>query len=333
MSLKTVKKGRVLSGMRPTGRLHLGHLLGALNNWVRLQDEYECFYEVANWHALTDHLDTKNFSDNIYYIVRDWLAAGIDPEKSTMFLQSDIVEHSELHLLLSMLVPVPWLERCATFKEKVKDMHLGKAEISYGLLGYPVLQAADILIYKANAVPVGEDQLPHLELTREIARRFNYYYGKVFPEPEALLTQTSKLLGLDGQKKMGKSYENYISLDENPQEIAKKIQGMFTDPRRIRLKEPGHPDHCNVFTYYTLFAAKEVADEISVECRTSKIGCTDCKKNLAGYVERYLQPIQQAQKKWTREKVREILQEGAKRAQTIARATMEEVRRAMKATI
>jgi len=329
MKQETGKK-RILSGMRPTGRLHLGHLLGALENWVKLQDEYECYYMVANWHALTDHLDTKDYQDNIYYIVRDWLAAGIDPAKSTVFVQSELREHSELYLLLSMLVPVPWLERCTTFKEKVRDMHIGKADISYGLLGYPVLQAADIMMYKANAVPVGEDQLPHLELTREIARRFNYFYGEVFPEPQGLLAPTSKLLGLDGQKKMGKSYDNYISLDETPQETAKKVQGMFTDPARIKLSDPGHPHLCNVFTYCTLFGPKDAPAALRGDCAASRIGCTDCKKRLAGYVEKFLAPIQEKQKHCTRDKVMDILNEGAVKAGKMARATMDEVRQAMK---
>lgn len=324
----SVKK-RILSGMRPTGRLHIGHFLGALVNWVKLQDEYECFYEVASWHALTDHLDTSDFQDNIFYMVRDWLAVGIDPEKSVIFLQTDVPEHAELHLLLSMLTPVPWLERCTTFKEKVRDMRLGKSDISYGLLGYPILQAADILIYKADTVPVGEDQMPHLELTREIARRFNFHYDAIFPEPKGLLTPTPKLVGLDGQKKMSKSCDNYIALDETHESIAKKVQTMFTDPKRIRLSDPGHPEKCNLYTYYTLFAESGISAALLSDCEHSRVGCTDCKKKLAGYIEKYLEPIQEKQKKWTREKVREILEEGARRARSIARSTMEEVRRAM----
>lgn len=326
-----MKKGRILSGMRPTGKLHLGHLIGALDNWVKLQDEYECFYEVANWHALTDHLDTRDFREDIYDMVRDWLSAGVDSEKSVIFVQSDVPQHSELHLLLSMLTPVPWLERCATFKEKIKDMHLGKSDISYGLLGYPVLQAADILIYKANIVPVGEDQLPHLELTREIARRFNYYYGNVFPEPKALLTKTSKLLGLDGQKKMSKSYGNYIGLGDKPMEIQKKIQTMFTDPKRIRLKDPGHPESCNVYSYYEVFSSSEVYKLLKEDCKGAKIGCTECKKNLAKYVGKFLMPFQENQKKWTRDRIKVILEEGTNKARNIAEATMDEVRKAMKA--
>ena len=329
-----MKKGRILSGMRPTGKLHLGHLIGALDNWVKLQDEYECFYEVANWHALTDHLDTKNFQEDIYDMVRDWLAAGLDPGKSVIFIQSDVPEHSELHLLLSMLTPVPWLERCATFKEKVREMHLGKGDISYGLLGYPVLQAADILIYKANVVPVGEDQLPHLELTREIARRFNYYYGRVglhdniFPEPVALLTKTAKLLGLDGQTKMSKSYGNYISLGDSVKEIQKKVQTMFTDPERIRLKDPGHPESCNVYSYYKVFNS-EVCKTLMQDCKGANIGCTECKQNLAKYISEFLAPFQERQREWRKDRIKAILDEGAKKARIVARATMEEVRNAM----
>jgi len=241
-----------------------------------------------------------------------------------------VPEHAELHLILSMLTPVPWLERCATFKEKVRDMHIGKGDISYGLLGYPVLQAADIMIYKGDAVPVGEDQLPHVELTREIARRFNYYYGQIFPEPKALLAPTSKLMGLDANRKMGKSYDNYLSLDEEPESVDKKIQSMFTDPKRIKLSDPGHPESCNVYVYYTLFAPREISNSLLPECKASKIGCTDCKKRLAGFIKKYLEPIQQNQKKWTHDRVKSILEEGAKRARTIASATIAEVHKAMK---
>ena len=323
-------KGRILSGMRPTGKLHIGHLIGALDNWVKLQDEYECFYEVANWHALTDRLDTKNFREDIYDMARDWLASGLNPEKSVMFVQSDVPQHSELHLLLSMLTPVPWLERCATFKEKIKEMHIGKADVSYGLLGYPVLQAADILIYKANAVPVGEDQLPHLELTREIARRFNYYYGNIFPEPQALLTKTSKLLGLDGRAKMSKSYGNYISLSDSAKEIQNKVQTMFTDPERIRLKDAGHPESCNVYSYYKIFSSDETCKTLLEDCKKTKIGCAECKQNLAKYIQNFLIPFQERQKEWSKDRINTILEEGAKKAENVAEATMQEVRRAMK---
>lgn len=328
-----MKKGRILSGMRPTGKLHLGHLIGALDNWVKLQDEYECFYEVANWHALTDHLDTKSFQEDIYDMVRDWLAAGLDPQKSVMFIQSDVPEHAELHLLLSMLTPVPWLERCATFKEKIKDMHIGKSDVSYGLLGYPVLQAADILIYKADIVPVGEDQLPHLELTREIARRFNYYYGEIFPEPKALLTETARLMGLDGKTKMSKSCGNYISLGDSPQEIKKKVHAMFTDPKRIKLNDAGHPETCNVFSYYEIFSTEEISKKLHEDCKKANLGCTECKKNLAQYIEKFLTPVQERQKEWSRDKIITILEEGARRAGFVAKATMDEVRKAIKIAI
>jgi len=325
-----MKKGRIFSGMRPTGKLHLGHLIGALNNWVKLQDEYDCIYGVANWHALTDRLETKDFSDDMYDMVRDWLAAGIDPSKSIIFVQSDVVEHAELYLLLGMLTPVPWLERCTTFKEKIKDMRIGKPDISYGLLGYPVLQTADIIIYKANAVPVGEDQLPHVELSREIARRFNYYFGEIFPEPKALLTETARLMGLDGKTKMSKSLGNFISLSDTPDEIKAKVQTMFTDPKRLRLNDPGHPDSCNVFSYYKIFGPADIHKELHVSCKESKIGCTECKKNLSKYIEGFVVPFQEKQKKWNRDQIKVILEEGAKKARMIAQSTMEEVRKAMK---
>jgi len=328
-----MKKGRILSGMRPTGKLHLGHLIGALDNWVKLQDEYECFYEVANWHALTDRLDTKSFKEDICDMVRDWLAAGLDPQKSVMFIQSDVPQHSELYLLLSMLTPVPWLERCATFKEKIKEMHLGKGDISYGLLGYPVLQAADILIYKADVVPVGEDQLPHLELTREVARRFNYYYGSIFPEPQALLTRTAKLLGLEGRTKMSKSYGNYIGLGDSAEEIQGKVQTMFTDPKRIRLKDPGHPESCNVYSYYEIFSPGETCRQLTADCKGAGMGCTECKQKLAKHVEKFLTPFQERQKKWKKDIVKDILDEGARKAKFVAEATIEEVRKAMKIAI
>ncbi|MBI4712444.1 MAG: tryptophan--tRNA ligase [Planctomycetes bacterium] len=251
-------KPRILSGMRPTGRLHLGHLVGALENWVALQKDYDCFYMVADWHALmSEYQDPSNIRQYSIDNVTDWLACGIDPAKSVVFIQSDVPEHTELHLVLSAITPLGWLERCPTYKEALEELK-HKDITTYAFLGYPVLQAADILIYKANAVPVGEDQLPHLELTREIARRFNYLYcnsrnkAPLFPEPDAKLTRFPRLLGLD-RRKMSKSYENAINLSDSTDEIKKKVQTMFTDPQRIKKTDPGHPSECNVYAYYKVF--------------------------------------------------------------------------------
>lgn len=271
------KKGRILSGMRPTGRLHLGHLVGALSNWVKLQDEYECFYMVADWHALMSEYESpKQLASNSIEVARDMIAAGVDPEKSVIFIQSHVPEHLELFMVFSVLTPLPWLERCPTYKEQLRDL-IGRDLTTYGFLGYPALQAADIAVYKANVVPVGVDQLPHLELTREIIRRFNGMYGStIFPEPEPLLTATPKLLGIDN-KKMSKSLGNFIALSDTPEMIQSKVAQMVTDPERIRLKDKGHPDICTVFGYYSTFGDDRTKADVRGWCEGATVGCTECK--------------------------------------------------------
>lgn len=325
-----MEKGVILSGTRPTGPLHLGNYFGALENWVKLQDEYECYFFVADWHALTTgYEDTSEIKDNINDVVTDFLSAGLDPEKCTIFLQSSIKEHAELHLLFSMITPLSWLLRCPTYKDQIAQMK-DKNITTYGFLGYPCLQAADILIYKANFVPVGEDQLPHLELTREIARRFNHLYGDVFPEPQPKLTKAKVLPGLDGRK-MSKSYGNTISLSDSPDEIKKKVMTMITDPARIRKDDPGHPEVCSVFAFHKVFNENEVND-IEQQCRGGKIGCVQCKRNLANKMVEYMSPIYERRQKIVNNPgiIREVIENGNKRARTTAQKTMEEVRKAMK---
>lgn len=325
-----MEKKRILSGMRPSGKLHLGNYLGALTNWVRLQEEYNCFFMVADWHALTDHADTTQIKEDVKDMLVDWLAVGLDPEKSVLFLQSHIPEHAELHLLFSMITPLGWLERCPTYKEKIE----AGAETNYGLLGYPVLQAADILVYKAEKVPVGEDQLPHLELTREIARRFNNLFKKVFPEPEPILSQTPRILGIDGKKKMGKSYDNYIALADPPETIKKKVMSMFTDPTKIYLGDPGHPQECNVYNYHLLFGLDQGEDleKIALDCREGKLGCTACKKKLAQVLVDVLAPFREKRKQVEKNSdlINQILHQGKEKASSFASSTLKEVREAMR---
>lgn len=323
-------KGRILSGHRPTGKLHIGNLKGALENWVRLQEEYECFFEIAIWHALTtEYENTQMVKDSIREVVTDWLAVGLDPAKSTLFVQSDVPEHAELHLLLSMIVPVSWLERNPTLKEQIRDLNL-EGKINYGHLGYPVLQAADIIIYKANAVPVGEDQLAHVELTREIVRRFNGLYGNVFPEPKALVTQFSKVPGLDG-KKMSKSLGNAIMLSDSPQEIEGRVKQAFTDPSKIYRGDAGHPDKCLVFEYSKIFGSPDLA-EIEKDCKSGTLGCVDCKAAAARLISDYLAPIREKRRELEQKKgyVEEVLKEGSEKARKVAKETMAAVRKAMK---
>jgi tryptophanyl-tRNA synthetase len=323
-------KLRVLSGMRPTGKLHLGHVVGALNNWVKLQDEYECFHFIADWHALTsDYADTSKIKGNRIEMMVDWLAAGLDPNKSVMFVQSAVPQHAELHLLLSMITPLGWLERVPTYKEQrenVTDKDLG----NYGFLGYPVLQAADILMYKGNYVPVGEDQVPHVELTREICRRFNSYYGEVFPEPQALLTPVPRLPGLDGRK-MSKSYGNDISLSDTPEEIAKKVKVMMTDPARKRRQDPGNPDVCPVFAYHKIYSSPETIQTVDRECRVAGIGCIDCKKWMSDGLIEDLSPLLNRRREYGNRKseIVAIVEEGNRKANEVANQTMEEARRAV----
>ncbi len=326
-----MKKGRVLSGMRPTGKTHLGHLHGILENWRNLQDEYECFYFAADWHALTsEYKNPALIKENLTEMIVDWLSVGLDPKRSTLFVQSWVKTHAELHLLLSMITPLGWLERNPTYKEQQEE--LAEKDIgTYGFLGYPVLQAADILIYKANFVPVGKDQLPHLEITREIARRFNFLYKEVFPTPEALLTKVPILGGIDGRK-MSKSYNNAIYLSDPPEVIANKIEQMVTDPQRGYRKDPGDPDVCGLFPYHRIYSSPQTVAEIDRDCRVAAIGCRDCKKKLIDRVIEYLTPIQQQRFYYLSHSkmVEEIIHEGTVRAKQVAEQTMVEVREAMR---
>jgi tryptophanyl-tRNA synthetase len=317
--------------MRPTGPLHLGNLHGALANWVNLQEKYDCFFFIADWHALTsDYEDTRFISKFIRDMMIDWLSTGLSNEKSTLFVQSQIKEHAELFLILSMITPVPWLERNPTFKDQVVQMS-NKDLSTFGFLGYPVLQAADIIMYKAEGVPVGVDQVPHVEITREIARRFNHFYGKVFPEPEAFLTETPKILGTD-RRKMSKSYDNAIYLSDSPDVIASKVAGMFTDPQRLRKTDPGNPDVCNVFEFHKIYSDSETVDTINHDCRNAKLGCVECKKMMAQNLIKGLEPIREKRAYYeTRAQlVDDIISDGCNKARRVARMTMEEVRSAAK---
>ena len=323
-------KKRILSGMRPTGPLHLGNLHGALANWKNMQDDYECFFFIADWHALTTDYDaTEPIKANIHAVFLDWLSVGLSPEKCTLFVQSHQKEHAELFLLLSMITPLPWLERNPTYKEQM-DQLKNRDLTTFGFLGYPVLQAADIIIYKANGVPVGIDQAPHVELTREIARRFNHFYGDVFPIPDTILTETSKVLGLD-RRKMSKSYENAIFLSDSPDEIRQKIAQMITDPQRARKADPGNPDICNVFSFHKLYSAEEMPPRIDSECRKAQIGCVECKKLMAESLVQALAPIREKRSYYEArpEMVTEIMQTGNEEANRVARETMKEVREAV----
>ncbi len=316
--------------MRPTGRLHLGNYFGALYNWVKLQQDYECFYFVADWHALTtEYEDAANIRDYIPEMLMDWLAVGLDPDKSTLFVQSALPEHAELFLIFGMFTPVPWLERNPTYKDQVVELS-HKDLATYGFLGYPVLQAADILMYKAHGVPVGVDQVPHVEMTREIARRFNHFYRPIFPEPEALLTEVPKLTGTDGRK-MSKSYDNCIYLSDTLEVVAQKVRAMVTDTQRPFRKDPGEPDRCLAFPFHRLNLPQEKLDEIMVECRAAKLGCVDCKKMLADALLANLAPIQERRHYYENhpDEVKEILMTGNARARRTARRTMAEVREAL----
>ncbi|MFO7559656.1 MAG: tryptophan--tRNA ligase [Desulfobacterales bacterium] len=322
---------RVLSGMRPTGPLHLGNLHGALANWVKIQDQHDCFFFIADWHALTsDYEDTSKISNHVHNMMIDWLSVGLSPEKSTLFVQSHIKEHAELFLLLSMITPVPWLERNPTYKDQI--VQLSNKDLStFGFLGYPVLQAADIIIYKADGVPVGVDQVPHVEITREIARRFNFLYGNVFPEPEALLTETPKILGTD-RRKMSKSYENAIYLSDSPEKIVKTVGRMITDPQRARREDPGNPGVCNVFEFHKLYSEKTLLDDIDAKCRSAKIGCVECKQIMANNLADALEPIREKRAFYESrpELVNEIIRSGDEKARKVVIKTMEEVRSAIK---
>ena len=320
---------RILSGMRPTGKLHIGHYVGALENWVELQNKYQSFHLIADYHVLTTDLDTKNVYENSIEMLIDWLASGLDPQKSPMFRQSQIKEHTELNLIFSMLVTVNRLERNPTVKDQVRELHI--EHINYGHLGYPVLQAADILLYKGDAVPVGEDQVPHVEISREIARKFNNQYGKVFPEPEPILTKFARLPGLDGGAKMSKSVGNTILLSDEPEIVKSKLKKAVTDPQKIRRNDPGRPEICLIFSYHKKFNATEVP-EIEAGCRSGALGCVDCKMNCAAKLSAFLEPIIEKRNYFENnlDEIRDILRDGEKRGRAEAQETMHSVREAMR---
>ncbi len=317
--------------MRPTGNIHLGNYFGALENWVSLQDSYQCSFFIADWHALTTgYADTEKLRENTYAILADYLACGLDPKRSVIFLQSLVKEHAELHLLLSMSTPLAWLERCPTYKDQIANLS-DRDIMTYGFLGYPCLMASDILVYKADFVPVGEDQVPHLELTRELARRFNFLYGaEVFPEPMPLLTKSKVLPGIDGRK-MSKSYGNTIALSDSPDEVKKKVMGMVTDPARIRKDDPGHPDICTVYAFHKVFSESE-SDAICEDCKAGRIGCVACKRKLAAAMESFHTPIYEKRAGLLADKslLKEIILDGSDRARQKASETMAEVRSVMK---
>ena len=327
---KSPRRERVLSGLRPTGGVHVGHLVGALGNWVDIQEKFDCYFFVADWHALTTHYaDTSEIQKHSVDNLTDWLAAGLDPKRAVLFLQSHVLEHAELHLLLSQVTPLGWLERVPTYKEQrenIGDKDLG----TYGFLGYPVLQAADILIYKADFVPVGEDQVAHVELTREICRRFNGFYGPVFPEPRPLLTNFPRLPGTDGRK-MSKSYGNAIFLNDSEKEIRKKVSSMLTDPARARKTDPGNPDVCPLFSYHKIFSPAATVEMVDRECRRAGIGCVEDKKLMADSLVQALTPIQERRIEYEKnpKQVWEILEDGSRKASRTAQETMEEVRAGM----
>lgn len=326
-----MQKDRVLSGMQASGKLHIGNLMGALKNWVDLQDKYDCFYFIADWHALTtNYSNPQSIKESTMDLLINFIAAGLDPDKSTIFIQSMVPQHAELHLLLSMITPLGWLERVPTYKEKLeqlkdRDLH------TYGFLGYPVLQTADIIIYRAKYVPVGIDQFPHLELSREIARRFNYLYEDIFPEPEGLLTEYPKVPGLDGRK-MSKSYDNAIYLSDPPELVEQKIRTMMTDPARKKRTDRGEPELSPVYQLHKIFSSEEELSYVAHGCRTAEIGCIDCKKILIKNIFNYMEPIWEKRKKLLSEpeRIMEIVQKGSDKARIVAEETMMMVRKAMK---
>ncbi len=321
-------KHRILSGMRPTGKLHIGHYLGALENWIKLQNEHDSYHLVADYHVLTTNPDTSQIFNNTIEMVIDWLASGLDPGKSPFFRQSQIKEHTELFLIFSMLITKARLERNPTLKDQIRDLNI--QNVIYGHLGYPVLQSADILLYKGDAVPVGEDQVPHIEITREIAKRFNQQYGEVFPEPKALLTEFSRLPGLDGNAKMSKSLNNTILLSDEPESVKQKLRKAVTDPQKVRRNDPGRPEVCLVFEYHKKFNPEEL-DEIESGCRSGALGCVDCKLKCTDKINRFLAPIIEKRKYYENKKdeVLDMLVEGEKKARLIASQTMDEVHKAM----
>ncbi|MFH1703792.1 MAG: tryptophan--tRNA ligase [Nitrospirota bacterium] len=325
-----MNKERVLSGMQASGKLHLGNLVGALSNWVKLQDLYDCYYFVADWHALTTgYEDPSSIKESTKDILINFLASGLDPEKCTIFLQSRVLEHAELHLLLSMITPIGWLERVPTYKEKQEELR-DRDLSTYGFLGYPLLQTADIIIYRAKYVPVGIDQVPHLEISREIARRFNHLYKEIFPEPEALLTEFPKLVGVDGRK-MSKSYDNAIFLSDSPEDVERKIMTMVTDPARVRRTDPGNPERSPVYQLHKIFSSIEEVEEVGVGCATAGIGCIDCKKILLKNIFRVLEPIWKKRNELINNPdiLCDIVKSGSEKAKKTVRETMQLVREAM----
>jgi tryptophanyl-tRNA synthetase len=322
-------KKRILSGMRPTGKLHIGHYVGALENWVQLQNNYENFHLIADYHVLTTDLNTSQIYDNTIDMLIDWLSAGLDPNKSPMFRQSQVKEHTELNLIFGMLITVNRLERNPTLKDQMRDLHI--EYVTFGHFGYPVLQAADILLYKGEFVPVGEDQVPHVEISREIARKFNNQYGEVFPEPEPLLTGFSRLPGLDGNAKMSKSLGNTILLSDNAETIKSKLKKAVTDPNKIRKGDPGNPDICLVFDYHKKFNQNQI-EEIEKGCRSGALGCVDCKMNCAAKISDFFEPLRSKRSYFENHisEVKDILHEGERKAKLVAAETMKQVRDKMK---
>ena len=323
-------KGVIFSGMRPTGMLHLGNYLGALQNWVALQQDYRCIYCAVDIHALTtveSPAEVAEIQPNIREMILDWLAAGIDPEKAVVFVQSQVPEVMTLHTLLGMVTPLGWLMRVPTFKEKIRQMNESEESVNYGLVGYPVLQTADIILYKADTVPVGQDQVPHLELAREIVRRFNNRYGDTFPEPQAKLTEDPLIIGLDGKQKMSKSLDNHLELAATPEETAKRVATAFTDPQRVRRDIPGRPDVCNVYSLHKMFSPSDDVSTVYYECTTAKRGCVDCKRHLAASINSYLEPLRERRRDYESRPslVEEVLEDGANKARAIARQTIQEV--------
>ncbi|MBM4145937.1 MAG: tryptophan--tRNA ligase [Nitrospira sp.] len=325
-----MNKERVLSGMQSSGKLHIGNLIGALSNWVKLQDKYDCYYFVADWHSLTTgYAEPSSIKESTKDLLVNFLAAGLDPEKCTIFIQSRVLEHAELHLLLSMITPLGWLERVPTYKEKQQE--LKERDLSnYGFLGYPLLQTADIIIYRAKYVPVGIDQVPHLEISREIARRFNYLYREIFPEPEALLTEFPKVVGIDGRK-MSKSYDNAVYLSDSPKEVEQKIRTMVTDPARVKKTDIGNPELSPVYQLHKIFSSKEEQEEVAIGCRTAGIGCIDCKKILIRNLFKVMEPI------WAKRNalinnpdlLLDMVNKGTEKARRVSEETMQLVREAM----
>ena len=320
-------KGRAFSGARPTGRQHIGNYLGAIQNYVQLQEDYECIYCAVDIHALTTLEDTDKMKENISEMMFDWLAAGLDPERSILFVQSHVPQVMELHTLLSMVTPLGWLTRVATFKEKAR---MQPENINYGLVGYPVLMTADIVLYKADTVPVGEDQLPHLELAREIVRRFHYLFGPTFPEPQAKLSQFPVVIGLDGVNKMSKSLDNHIELAASPEETRERIKAAFTDPARQYRSDPGHPETCNVWRLHH-FYHPQLVEAIADECRQARRGCVECKEQLSEGINEALAPFRQRRAELAAKPqyVEEVLSDGARRASVIAKETLREVKEKM----